>query len=330
MRGRTLTAKLLRQPLERLPPPGDKDDGVPSTRIAAGDGLPKARAGAKHDDRLAHFVHNPPLPSYGMLPTPIKPAWPARAMGPPYYDASISRTASFPPAGHPSIWHSGHQHHERTTSPSRRRPPPGTPRLRTGPPRLPAPQATRPARPPPSTAWAAVYYDLGDPHQALPCFEQALPLYRALGDTAGTASALNNLGMARTALGDAEGALHCYEEALPLRREVGDTRARRLPSTTSAASTKPWATLGRRWHCFDRGPAPLLPAGRPPPRSRHPPPYRHGRRRTGRPPTGGRGNENWSSPSTQPPITPTSPTTAPRWRRFASLRRGKAWWQFWR
>lgn len=67
-----------------------------------------------------------------------------------------------------------------------------------------------------------VYDALGDQRQALDYFEQALPLRRQVGDRAGEATALNNIGGIYFDLGDQRGALAYYEQALKLQRQVGD------------------------------------------------------------------------------------------------------------
>jgi len=67
-----------------------------------------------------------------------------------------------------------------------------------------------------------VYSDLGDKSRALELYEQALPLRRQVGDKAGEATTLNNIGLVYSALGDKPRALELYEQALPLRRQVGD------------------------------------------------------------------------------------------------------------
>ena len=67
-----------------------------------------------------------------------------------------------------------------------------------------------------------VYSDLGDKAKALSYYEEALPLFRQVGDKAGEATTLNNIGKVYSDLGDKAKALSNYEEALPLRRQVGD------------------------------------------------------------------------------------------------------------
>ncbi|MBB5866866.1 tetratricopeptide (TPR) repeat protein [Allocatelliglobosispora scoriae] len=76
---------------------------------------------------------------------------------------------------------------------------------------------------------AGALYDLrwaltatGRPRQALASYEQALSILLEVGDRAGEAATLSNIGMAYAGLGDRRRALVYYEQALPIRREVGD------------------------------------------------------------------------------------------------------------
>ncbi|MEU7927705.1 tetratricopeptide repeat protein, partial [Micromonospora sp. NPDC049107] len=67
-----------------------------------------------------------------------------------------------------------------------------------------------------------VYNQLGDGERALAYLGQALPIQREVGDRAGEAITLSNIGAAYERLGDAERALAYYGQALPIRREVDD------------------------------------------------------------------------------------------------------------
>ena len=58
--------------------------------------------------------------------------------------------------------------------------------------------------------------------EALQYYEQALDIYKEVGDRSGEGIALNNLGLIYNALGKQEEALQYYNEALAIRREVGD------------------------------------------------------------------------------------------------------------
>lgn len=64
---------------------------------------------------------------------------------------------------------------------------------------------------------------LGDRVLALACFEEALSIDRAVGDRAGEAATLTNIGDLLDALGDRARALTCFELALPIARDTGDS-----------------------------------------------------------------------------------------------------------
>ena len=68
----------------------------------------------------------------------------------------------------------------------------------------------------------AVYADLGEKGKALGYYEEALPLLRQVRDRSGEATTLNNIGRVYADLGEKEKALGYFEEALPLSRQVGD------------------------------------------------------------------------------------------------------------
>ena len=63
---------------------------------------------------------------------------------------------------------------------------------------------------------------LGDPARSIVLYEQRLGMVREVGDRAGEAATLNNLGGVYAGLGDRVRALVFYNEALPIFREVGD------------------------------------------------------------------------------------------------------------
>jgi tetratricopeptide (TPR) repeat protein len=67
-----------------------------------------------------------------------------------------------------------------------------------------------------------VYDALGDKQKALACYEEALPIRRAVGDKSGEAAALTNIGMVYYATGEMQKALAYLQEALPIYRAVGD------------------------------------------------------------------------------------------------------------
>jgi tetratricopeptide (TPR) repeat protein len=59
--------------------------------------------------------------------------------------------------------------------------------------------------------------------EALELSEQALAIFRALGDTHGAALTLNGLGLTQSRAGDEAGALDSYEAAVALLTELGDS-----------------------------------------------------------------------------------------------------------
>ena len=63
---------------------------------------------------------------------------------------------------------------------------------------------------------------LGDKQKALSYYEQALALWKQVGDRSGEATTLHNIGRVYSALGDKQKALSYYEQALPLFQKVGD------------------------------------------------------------------------------------------------------------
>ncbi|CCI19165.1 conserved exported hypothetical protein [Microcystis aeruginosa PCC 9807] len=67
-----------------------------------------------------------------------------------------------------------------------------------------------------------VYSRLGFKPKALEYYNQALPLYQSLKDRTGEAVTLSNIGAVYDALGEKQKALDYYQQALPLRRAVGD------------------------------------------------------------------------------------------------------------
>ncbi len=67
-----------------------------------------------------------------------------------------------------------------------------------------------------------VYSDLGQKQKALEFYNQSLPLRREVGDKTGEAVTLNNIGAVYSNLGEKQKALEFYNQSLPLRRVVGD------------------------------------------------------------------------------------------------------------
>ena len=79
------------------------------------------------------------------------------------------------------------------------------------------------------TGIGRVYDALGEKQKALDFYNQALPIYRAVGDSealrrnrGGEAITLNNIGGVYDDLGEKQKALDYYNQALPLIRAVGD------------------------------------------------------------------------------------------------------------
>jgi CHAT domain-containing protein/uncharacterized protein HemY len=67
-----------------------------------------------------------------------------------------------------------------------------------------------------------VYRNLGDYQQAIDLYEQGLAIAREIGDRAGEGRALGNLGSAYLSLGDYQQAIDFYEQDLAIAREIGD------------------------------------------------------------------------------------------------------------
>jgi tetratricopeptide (TPR) repeat protein len=63
---------------------------------------------------------------------------------------------------------------------------------------------------------------LGQPQRALEHYHQALPIRREVGDRAGEANTLNNIGTVYSGVGQPQRALGHYQQSLPILREVGD------------------------------------------------------------------------------------------------------------
>jgi len=81
-----------------------------------------------------------------------------------------------------------------------------------------------------------VTFEQGDYGGARPHFAQALSLYRAIGDRRGENLSLNDLGVVAETQGDYAEAEAYYRQFLQLARETGDREAKALRSATSAKS----------------------------------------------------------------------------------------------
>ena len=84
-------------------------------------------------------------------------------------------------------------------------------------------------------------------------YGQALPIRREVGDRAGEAATLNNIGCVYYGLGDRQRALEYYEQALPILREVGDRAGEATTlnnigacMTSWVIGIGPWSTTSRR------------------------------------------------------------------------------------
>jgi CHAT domain-containing protein/Tfp pilus assembly protein PilF len=67
-----------------------------------------------------------------------------------------------------------------------------------------------------------VYNSMGESQKALEKHDEALALRRAMGDRSGEAQSLHNIGTVYEGLGETQKALEKYNEALPIRRALGD------------------------------------------------------------------------------------------------------------
>ncbi|MEG4458188.1 CHAT domain-containing tetratricopeptide repeat protein, partial [Microcoleus sp. N9_A1] len=66
----------------------------------------------------------------------------------------------------------------------------------------------------------AVYDSISQPQEALKYYNQALPIRRSVGDRAGEATTLNNIGRVYYSISQPQEALKYYNQALPIMREV--------------------------------------------------------------------------------------------------------------
>jgi CHAT domain-containing protein/tetratricopeptide (TPR) repeat protein len=88
-----------------------------------------------------------------------------------------------------------------------------------------------------------VYSDLGQKQKALDYYNQSLPLRRAVGEKAGEARTLNNIGGVYSDLGQKQKALDYYNQSLPLFQAVGD-KAGEATSLTNIGLV--YSDLGQR------------------------------------------------------------------------------------
>ena len=72
---------------------------------------------------------------------------------------------------------------------------------------------------------AAAYDNLNKPEESVRNEQQALAIWRSLGQKRGLALSLNEMASAQASLGKTKEALASYQEALDIRREIGDQAA---------------------------------------------------------------------------------------------------------
>jgi tetratricopeptide (TPR) repeat protein len=80
-----------------------------------------------------------------------------------------------------------------------------------------------------------VWSALGEQHKALEFFNQALPLFRAVGNREGEATTLYNIGLAWDALGNMDKAIENTEQAL---RMMIKNKIERLPNKVSRSEVQ--------------------------------------------------------------------------------------------
>jgi tetratricopeptide (TPR) repeat protein len=113
-----------------------------------------------------------------------------------------------------------------------------------------------------------VHQRRGEPQATLGCYEQALRIFREVGDRAGEAATLYNLGRVHQGRGDWQAALGCYEQALRILREVGDLAGvaatlNDLGGPTTAAGTGRLHSTATRRRCVSSGRSGTEPVWRP-------------------------------------------------------------------
>lgn len=89
---------------------------------------------------------------------------------------------------------------------------------------------------------------------AMQSWEQALAIYRKIGDRQGEGNALGNLGLGYDSLGDYRLAIDFYEQSLVIIRGIGDRRGKglswgiwALPTTAWETITRPLTTMSKVW-----------------------------------------------------------------------------------
>lgn len=93
-----------------------------------------------------------------------------------------------------------------------------------------------------------VYSDLGEPHKALEYYEQTLLIQRVAGNRDGEATTLNNIGAVWNVLGEKHRALEYLEQALPMYRDINN---RQMEATTLSNIGAVWSDLGEKHKTLD-------------------------------------------------------------------------------
>jgi CHAT domain-containing protein/tetratricopeptide (TPR) repeat protein len=94
----------------------------------------------------------------------------------------------------------------------------------------------------------SVYFSLGEKQKALDFYSQALPLQRAVGARDGEAITLNNIGLVYYSLGEWRKALDFYNQALPVHRAIG---ARSGEARTLSSIGLVYSSLGEHQKALD-------------------------------------------------------------------------------
>jgi CHAT domain-containing protein/Flp pilus assembly protein TadD len=93
-----------------------------------------------------------------------------------------------------------------------------------------------------------IYDSLGEKQKALDYYNQALPLFRAVGNKSGEATTLNNIGLVYDSLGEKQKALDYYDQALSLFRAVGNKSGE---ATTLNNIGRVYDSLGEKQKALD-------------------------------------------------------------------------------
>jgi predicted ATPase len=94
--------------------------------------------------------------------------------------------------------------------------------------------------------------ELGDYSTALPYFEQALQLHRAIGDRRGEGSALNNLAILANNMSDFSLACSYHEQVLLIRRETGDRSGEAISYNNLGLAYLSQAEYSKALACLER------------------------------------------------------------------------------